>query len=255
MKWIRERMLSGETLVGTMLNLASPFTAEIAGHAGFDWLLIDLEHGVGDEMTLVHQLQALSATPAVPLVRIPANETWRFKRVLDLGVFGVMVPHVSSAADAEQVARAMRYPPKGVRGANKSNRACCFGGKAGDYYPHANDNLLSIVQIETAEALGNLDAIAAVDGIDVLFVGPLDLSVSMGIEGQWDDPEFNKALEHIADACRKHGKVAGMHAINTDLLKPTQDLGFTMIGMAVESITVTQAMRNLYAQLEVVKKK
>ena len=246
MKWIRERVLNGELVVGTFLNLASCFTAEIVGHAGFDWVLVDLEHGVGDELSLAHQFQALASTPAVPLVRLPCNDATRMKRVLDLGAFGVMVPYVSTAEEAASVAAAMRYPPKGIRGVNKSNRACGFGRLAADYYPAANDNLLSIVQIETKQAVDNLDAIAAVDGVDVLFVGPLDLSVSLGIEQQFDHPTFREALKAVVAACRKAGKTAGMHALRPDMLGDVADAGFTFIGMGVESMVVSAAMKNLY---------
>ncbi len=246
MKWIRERVLNGELVVGTFLNLASSFTAEIVGHAGFDWVLVDLEHGVGDELSLAHQFQALASTPAVPLVRLPCNDSTRMKRVLDLGAFGVMVPYVNTAEEAESVAAAMRYPPKGIRGVNKSNRACGFGRLAGEYYPAANDNLLSIVQIETKQAVDNLDAIAAVDGVDVLFVGPLDLSASLGIEQQFDHPTFHEALKAVVEACRKAGKTAGMHALRPDMLGAVADAGFTFIGMGVESIVVSTAMKNLY---------
>ena len=246
MKWIRQRALSGELLVGTFLNLGSSFTAEIAGRAGFDWLVIDLEHGIGDEMTLVHQFQALAGTPAVPLVRIACNDPTRFKRVLDLGAAGVMVPYVGNPEEAKIAAEAMCYPPRGIRGVNKSNRACGFGQLAGEYYPAANDNLLTMVQVETRSAVETVDEIAAVEGVDVLFVGPLDLSVSLGIPEQFDHPLFLEALTKVVEACRKAGKAAGMHAIKPSLLDPIVDAGFTFIGMGVESILVSNSMKTLY---------
>src|ERR1035441_10314791 len=123
MKWIRHKVLSGELMAGTFLNLGSSLTAEVAGQAGFDWVLIDLEHGGGGRQELLLQLQALESTPAGTLVRIAWNDLGMFKRVLDLGVSGIMVPYVQSAAEAERAVAAMRYPPAGVRGIAAMNRA------------------------------------------------------------------------------------------------------------------------------------
>ena len=153
-------MLAREWLCGTFLNLGSPITVEIAGLAGFDWILIDHEHGPGGQDTLLHQLHAASATPAVPIVRIAANETPRFKRVLDMGALGVMVPWVSTVAEATSAVSAMRYPPHGIRGVAKFNRGAGFGGDFEEYYAHANERLLTVIQIETPEAVANIDAIA-----------------------------------------------------------------------------------------------
>ena len=129
----RKRVLAREWLCGTFLNLGSPLTVEIAGLAGFDWLLIDHEHGPGGEDTLLHQLHAAAATPAFPVVRIAQNETVRFKRALDMGAFGVMAPYVSTAAEAKAAEAAMRYPPHGIRGVAKFNRGSEFGADFEDY--------------------------------------------------------------------------------------------------------------------------
>ena len=188
MKWIREKTLSGEWMGGTWLNLGSSLTAEIAGKSGFDWVLVDLEHGMGDRYELVTQLQAVDATPAAPLVRIAWNDATLFKRVLDLGVSGVMVPMVNYAEEARRAAAAMRFPPEGVRGVAKMNRSSDFGPGFGDYFQNANSHLFTIVQIETHTAIDHLEEIATVDGVDVLFVGPLDLSVSLGVPDQFDHP-------------------------------------------------------------------
>src|SRR5579862_9314427 len=126
MKWIRERALSGAWLGGTFLSLGSSVASEIAGKAGFDWLLFDLEHGMGDRPQLVTQLQAVAASAAAPLVRIGWNDPVQVKRILDLGVSGIMVPYVNTADEARRVAAAMRYPPSGIRGVARSNRACDF---------------------------------------------------------------------------------------------------------------------------------
>jgi 4-hydroxy-2-oxoheptanedioate aldolase len=148
----RNRVLAREWLAGTFLNLGSPMTVEIAGLAGFDWILIDHEHGPGGEDTLLHQLHAASATPAFPVVRIAQNETPRFKRVLDMGALGVMVPYVSTAAETRAAVQAMRYPPHGIRGVAKFNRGAGFGADFEEYYAHAHERLLTVIQIETTEA-------------------------------------------------------------------------------------------------------
>jgi 2-keto-3-deoxy-L-rhamnonate aldolase RhmA len=227
----RKRVLAREWVAGTFLNLGSPLTVEIAGLAGFDWLLIDHEHGPGGEDTMLHQLQAASATPAFPVVRIAQNETPRFKRVLDMGACGVMVPYVSTEAETKAAVAAMRYPPHGVRGIAKINRGAGFGGDFADYYAHAHERLLTVIQIETVEALKNIDAIAAVDGADVLFVGPTDLSYNMGIPDQLEAPAFTDALRLVADAAKRHGKAAGILLHAPALLPKMREFGYTFMAL------------------------
>jgi len=172
MKFLRERVLKGETMFGVAAQLGSALTVEMIGRAGFDWTWIDCEHGSGDYSELIHQIQVarLGESPAV--VRIAWNEPTRFKRVLDLGAAGIMVPYVNTAKEARQAAQSMRYQPEGIRGVASSPPACGFGQGFDDYYAKANDNLLTVVQIETVEGVKNADEIAAVPGVDVLFVGP-----------------------------------------------------------------------------------
>jgi 4-hydroxy-2-oxoheptanedioate aldolase len=249
MKWIREKALSGDWMGGTWLNLGSSLTAEIAGKAGFDWLLVDLEHGMGDRHDLVTQLQAIEATPSAPVVRIAWNDAVLFKRVLDLGVSGVMVPMVNSAEEARRAAAAMRFPPEGIRGVARMNRATDFGPGFGDYFKKANSNLLTIVQIETQAAVGNLDEIAAVEGVDVLFVGPLDLSVSLGVPGQFDHAAVQEALAKVVAASRKAGKVAGILVADEDQLKRVRELGFTFVAIGSDGAAVVKEMRALVGML------
>jgi 2-keto-3-deoxy-L-rhamnonate aldolase RhmA len=227
----RKRVLAREWLTGTFLNLGSPVTVEVAGLAGFDWLLIDHEHGPGGEDTLLHQLQAAAATPAFPIVRIAINETARFKRALDMGALGVMVPYVNTAAETRAAVSAMRYPPHGVRGVAKFNRGAGFGGDFEEYYAHAHERLVTVIQIETPEAIKNIDEIAAVDGADVLFVGPTDLSYNMGIRDQLESAPFVAALQKVSDAAKKHGKAAGILVHSTPLVAKVRDLGYTFTAL------------------------
>ena len=223
----RPRVLAREWLAGTFLNLGSPLTVEIAGNAGFDWILIDHEHGPGGQDTLLHQLQAASATPAFPLVRIAENEPARFKRVLDMGAFGVMVPYVCSADETRAAVQAMRYPPRGLRGVAKATRASGYGADFETYRAHAHERLLTVIQIETTDAIRHIDDIAAVDGADVLFVGPSDLSYNMGIPDQLDSAPFLDALRAVADAAVRHGKAAGIFLPSSTHLDMVRELGFT----------------------------
>jgi 4-hydroxy-2-oxoheptanedioate aldolase len=227
----RARVLAREFLAGFWLNLGSAVTAEMAGLAGFDWVLLDHEHGPGGEETLLHQLQAVSATPAACLVRVAANEPPRFKRVLDAGAHGVMVPYVSTADEARAAVNALRYPPRGTRGVAKLTRASSFGARFDDYFAHAHEWLVTLTQIETTDAVANAAEIASVDGVDVLFVGPMDLTTSMGISGQYDDARFHDALGAVADAAREHNKAAGIHLLDPENFPLCRELGYTVVAL------------------------
>lgn len=247
MKWIRERVLKRELCSGTFLNLGSSLTAEMAGHAGFDWVLVDLEHGAGDYQNLLYQLQAIDGTPAAPLVRLAWNDPVRCKRVLDLGPSGVMIPWINSAEEAKRAVAAMRYPPDGIRGVASMNRACSFGLDFDDYFSRANKGLLLLAQIETREAVAAAEQIAATDGVDVLFVGPLDLSVSLGIVRQFDHPDLAAARAAVVAACRKHGKAAGILMAKESDIARVIDEGFTFVGLSSDGALVAQGMRKLAA--------
>lgn len=246
----RNRVLAGEFVGGTFLNLGSPLTAEMAGAAGFDWVLLDYEHGPGDDTTLLHQLQAVSATPAVSIVRIAANETPRFKRSLDAGADGIMVPYVSTAAEAAAAVAAMRYPPRGIRGVSKMNRASAFGAQFDAALAHAHEWLVTMVQIETREAVGNIDAIAAVEGADVLFVGPLDLSTNYGISGDYGNPLFVDVLRKVAASARRAGKAAGILALDPSHVTPWREMGYTVMALGSDGGGANAALRNAAAALK-----
>ncbi|MSU69737.1 MAG: 2-dehydro-3-deoxyglucarate aldolase [Opitutaceae bacterium] len=226
----RQRVLARDWVIGAFSNLGSSVTAEIAGLVGFDFLVLDHEHGPGGEETLLHQLQAIGNTPTVPIVRIAANETTRFKRTLDLGAHGVMVPWVSTAAEARAAVTALRYPPRGIRGVARSHRGSTFGADFDEYYLHAHEWLVTVAQIETPEGVANCEEIAAVEGVDVVFVGPTDLSCNLGLRDQYDDPRFIKALEKVSAAAKKHGKAAGILLQYPKLdVKKCRELGYTFI--------------------------
>ena len=247
---IRHKVLDGQLMTGTFLNLGSALTVEIAGNAGFDWLLIDLEHGSGDFSELVHQLQAAGCTPAAPIVRIAWNEAPRFKRALDLGPSGIMVPYVNTADQARQAVEAMRYPPHGIRGVASLNRACRFGTGFEQYFATANDQLLTVIQIETRQAVEQAEAIAGVDGADVLFVGPTDLSASLGLERNFDHPEFRKALAKVVAACKSNGKAPGILVSNAGEVDLVLSEGFTFVALGSDGGVVAAGMQNLASTLK-----
>lgn len=254
MKWMRQRVLSGELMAGTFLNLGSSLTAEMTGQAGFDWVLIDLEHGAGDRQELLLQMQALESTPAFPVARIAWNDPVRFKHVLDLGLSGVMVPYIQSPDEAEKAVAAMRFPPDGVRGVASMNRACNFGPGFDDYFKNANSQLLTIVQIETKKAVDCVDEIASVDGVDVLFIGPLDLSVSLGVPQQLNHPLVRDAFQKVVCACKKTGKAAGLMLMREEQIGPAVTDGFTVLALGSDGGLVASGMRQMYAAFKPFKK-
>jgi 2-keto-3-deoxy-L-rhamnonate aldolase RhmA len=243
--FIRTRVLDGEPMLGIGCVLGSSLTAEMAGRAGFDWLWLDMEHGSFDYMALLYQIQACSGTAASPIVRVRWNEPPLFKRVLDLGAAGVVVPWVNTREEAELAARAVRYPPRGIRGVAKSNRATGFGMDFEEYFKAANDSLLTVVQIETEQAVANAESIAAVDGVDVLFVGPMDLSVSMGIPNQPDEPRFVRSLEKIVAACRKSKKAPGILLPREDMLDGYARMGFSFFVVGSDAGFVASGLKKL----------
>lgn len=249
MKNLKQRLQRGETLHGCWLNLGSSLTAEIVGQAGFDWVLIDLEHGAGTERDVLAQLQALERSPTAALVRVESAEPQRIGRVLDLGAEGVMVPKVSSAMEAEKVVRGLHYPPHGNRGVAKMVRATNFGQDFNAYYQQSRDAILGVVQIETEEALHHLDAIAATEGVDVLFIGPADLTMELGIFGQFDHPRFKEALKEITNAARNAGKATGILFFNPDDYQTYHDLGIRLIACGADATFVADGARNLAKKL------
>ena len=231
MRFTRERLLGGEVLLGTWLNLGSPYSAEIAGLAGFDWVLIDREHGAGDESDTAHQILAAQCGGAASIVRVSGIDAAEIKRTLDWGPAGVMAPSIDSADQAAHLLHAVRIPPLGGRGAASSTRASGYGFGYQEYLREANTRLVTMVQIESKAAVVDAGAIAATDGADVLFVGPTDLSISMGVTDS--SSQFFTALDRVSAAARGAGKAAGILARTNEQAARYRQLGFTVI--AIES--------------------
>ena len=249
MKNLKKRLNQGETLNGCWLNLGSPLTAEIVGQAGFDWVLIDLEHGAGVEKDVLAQLQALGNSPSAVLVRVESAESPRISRILDMGAEGIMCPKVDNAIEAKKVINGLHYPPFGNRGVAKMVRATQFGLNFNTYYDESRDNILGIVQIETLEALENLDKIAAVEGVDVLFIGPADLSMAMGIFGQFDHPTFIEALNKIVEAAQKTNKAIGILIFNPNDYDKYHNMGIRFIACGSDATFVAEGARLMAKKL------
>jgi 4-hydroxy-2-oxoheptanedioate aldolase len=235
MKNIKARIYNGDTLIGCWLNLGSSLTSEIIGMSGFDWVLIDIEHGSGSEGQVLQQLQALEHTPAASIVRVESYQRQRFHRILDLGAEGIMCPRINTLEEARQAAKAIRYPPDGIRGVARMVRATNFGSDFSEYYANQKKNLVCIVQIETEEILNNLGSVAAIDEIDVLFIGPMDLSIALGVFGKPDHPRFVDALKATADAAIREGKAAGILLQNPEEFERYYELGFRFIACSSDS--------------------
>lgn len=249
---LRNRLINGENTFGTWCNLGSSLTAEIAGLAGFDWVLLDQEHGPGDNWNLLHQIQALGAFNTLPVVRLASHEPWLVKRALDLGAGGIMFPFVQSRQEAEQIVQAMHYPPVGTRGLAAGARCAGFGTHFVEYQQRSVAELLCIAQIETITAVEAASAIAAVDGVDVLFVGPLDLSADMKTPTQFEDSSFLEALSKVASSARAKGKVAGILVPNTKWARLVRSLGYTFIAVGGDSGAVMQTFTATLHDLQAV---
>jgi 2-keto-3-deoxy-L-rhamnonate aldolase RhmA len=206
---LRARLAAGEATVGTFVGAASPVTAEVCAAAGLDWLLVDLEHGAGGEEQVRAVVPAAAAYGVPTVVRVESAARIRIGRVLDLGAAGVMLPRLDSADEVAEAVRHLRYPPHGDRGVATYNRTCRFGLDTGAL-DRANSEVLGVVQIESAHAVKQADEIAALDGVDVLFVGPRDLSHDLGVPGDLRAPAYLDALDHVRTAAHRHGKACGL---------------------------------------------
>ena len=231
---LRRLWAQDKAALGGWLTNPSAASAEVFAHAGFDWVCIDTQHGLIDYQTSVEMLRAISTTDAVPIVRVPWNEPGIIMKSLDAGAYGVIIPMVNSRAEAEAAVSYCRYAPKGVRSYGPS-RAVLYAGR--DYFQHANDTVLCIVMIETAQAIENLDDILSVAGVDVAYIGPADLSVSLGFPpaSYHEDPKYAGAVQAVLDACRTHGVVPGFHGGNPANARARIDQGFRFVEVCADT--------------------
>ncbi|WP_353150847.1 4-hydroxy-2-oxoheptanedioate aldolase [Pollutimonas bauzanensis] len=228
----KRAILAGQHQLGLWVSLASPYSAEIVAGSGFDWLVLDTEHSPNDVSSILGQLQATAAYPVSPIVRPSWNDPIQQKRYLDIGAQTLLIPYVQNAEEAAQAVAGMRYPPNGMRGVGGTMRASGFGRLA-TYAQSCEDELCLLVQIETQEGLDNLEAIAAVDGVDGIFIGPADLSASLGHLGDMKHPNVQNVIEDAIRRIRACGKAPGILTFDEALARRYIELGslFTAVGM------------------------
>ena len=235
---VRQRLAAGEPSVGTWLSLPSPEAAEYVSHLGFDWLVVDAEHNPIDIRTLAQMFAAMAAGGTAPMVRIPWNSGENFKRVLDAGAWGVVVPMVKTREEAERAVEAARYYPQGDRSVGGGRFAMSFATGAEHYFRHANDHILVILQIEHIRGVENADDILSVPGVDACFIGPNDLAASMGlgigVPLESGDPVLNEAITTIRETCVRHGVAPGIHTSGAAGINQRIAEGFQFLAMASE---------------------
>ncbi len=223
----------GGQSVGAWLTVNSAFTAEVMANLDFDWLCIDMQHGLIEYADAVHMLQAISTTETIPFVRVPWNDPPTIMKMLDAGAYGVIVPLVNNRAEAEAAVAACRYPPDGIRSSGPA-RAALYGGS--DYQGWANDEIACIVMIETAEALENLDDIMSTPGVDAAYIGPSDLAYALGLTptGDNDDPKHVETVQRIFDAAKRHGVAPGIHTGSVEYTSRYLKMGFQMVTLGAD---------------------
>lgn len=223
----------GERQIGLWSSLCSPLVAEIIGGAGFDWILIDTEHSPNELPDVVAQLQALATSPATPIVRPAWNDPVLIKRILDGGAQSLLLPFVQNVEEAKAAVAATRYPPHGIRGVTTSGRGGGFG-RIKDYLKKAPGEICVLVQIETREALADLEGIAGVEGVDGVFIGPADLSASMGHLGDQAHPEVQDAIRDAVTRLKKLGKPAGILTGVEEQARRYIEWGYTFVAVGAD---------------------
>ena len=241
---LRRRVLAGEPTIGAFVNLGSLAAAELVARAGYDWVIVDLEHGMGTLSELHAQLLAVQATPTSAIVRVPSAERLNVGRALDLGADGLMIPRMEGPAEARETLTWMRFPPAGIRGVALPNRGGGYGSLThAELAERVNAAVIGVFQVESPAAVEAADELAAIDGVDVLFVGPADLSHAMGIPGRFDEPSFVAALDRVVAACRAHGKSAGILLRDGAAVQASHAQGFTFLGVGSDASFVVAGAR------------
>lgn len=236
---IKQKMKNGEPVYGTMLKEAHNINiSDILEMAGFDYFVLDMEHASYDMSTITGILQYARKTEMTSVVRIPRLDYAYVAKALDMGAEGIWVPHVDTVEEAKKLAAFGKYPPEGIRGAAVPpfrQKELQEFKQASDYFKYCNEETLLITQIESREAIGNIEAITAVPGIDVAMMGSQDLSLDMGLAGQLTHPDVKAAVQKVVDACKKNGKASGNHIANIDELRNWVKQGMTMITYTYET--------------------
>jgi 2-dehydro-3-deoxyglucarate aldolase len=243
---VKQMLMRGETAYGTWVTIGNPEIAEILANAGFDWLVFDTEHAPLSLETIEWMMQATAASRIVPFVRVARNDMVMIKRALDIGAYGVVVPLVNNKEDAERAVSYARYPPRGVRGVGP-RRCSAYGIRANEYFEWAEKEIMTIIQIETGEAVENIENMLTVDGVDAVFLGPTDLSTSLGVRGKLDHPKFTEALERVVKAASACGVPAGIMAYTAEQAHEARQRGFKIISLASDFRLLIQGAKAMLA--------
>ncbi len=240
---LKHALKAGRKQFGCWLNLADSIGAEIVGRAGFDWVLVDAEHGPNGIRDVTTQLQALEGLNTSGIVRVPIGETWIIKQVLDAGAQSLLIPIVESAQEAQKHVDAVRYPPNGNRGVGAFVARAAQFGTLTDYLTSADEQICLIVQLETKAGLEALDDMLAIDGIDGVFVGPSDLAADMGFLGNPKSPQVQKAIANALTRISASGKAAGILSLDDSDTKKYLEHGARMVGVASDVLTLNHTLR------------
>jgi 4-hydroxy-2-oxoheptanedioate aldolase len=245
---LRTLWKADQTAVNGWLAIPNSFAAEVMAHQGWDTLTIDMQHGVIDYAAMVTMLQAISTTATVPIVRVPWLEPGILMKSLDAGAYGVICPMINTREDAQKLVAYTNYAPKGTRSFGPV-RATLYGGA--DYPTAANDTLVRFAMIETAQALDNLDAILSVEGIDAIYIGPSDLSLSLGCKPVFDDvdPKAAQAMDHILERAQAHGVVAGVHNGRADVARARSAKGFRFVTLGSDARLLAAGSQELLSAM------
>src|SRR5437763_10028220 len=245
---VREIWAKGGAVVNSWLGVPSSFSAEVMAYAGWDSLVVDMQHGMIEYQTMVTMLQGISCTDTVPLVRVPWNDPAHIQKALDAGAYGIVCPMINNKAEAEKFVGSMRYAPLGYRSSGPI-RASLYGGS--DYHAKANDIVVAFGMIETQEALDNLDAILSTPGLDAIYVGPSDLSISLGYAPGGDKPDewMMTALKKVLDACKRHNVQPGLHCGAPAYAKKAIEMGFTFVTVGGDTRFLTTGAAAAVAEM------
>lgn len=250
---IRKKLQAGGVSVGSWLGFESPLSAEIMAAAGFEWLMIDTEHGPIAGNAVINLINACRAAGCVPFVRVTWNESSLIQMSLDMGAYGVLVPVVNTREQAKAAVGDAKYPPLGNRSCGGMRGPIAFGTDMGQYRPRANEETLLMVQIETPEAVANADAIAATEGVDILFVGPNDLGLTMG---EWPlvwskmSKKYKDAIASIPQVAKKHGKHAGIQIMEADFANDCVAMGYTFVAYQGDTGMLLRAAKGSRAEVK-----
>lgn len=243
-----KRKLKTQQQIGLWVGLADAYGAEIAANAGYDWLLIDGEHAPSDLRTTLSQLQSVAAYPSQAVVRPPIGNVHLIKQLLDIGAQTLLIPMIETVEEAELMVKAVSYPPHGVRGVGAALARATRWNSIPDYYQNAQDDLCLLIQIESVKGLANLDEILKIEGIDGIFIGAVDLSATMGYEGNPNHPEVQKAVIDAIKRIRAAGKAAGILSTQHEVTQQYIELGTEFVAVGVDTSLLMNSMRDLLSQ-------